>query len=598
MLANLAQVAKEQGPRKASAGNQHQSALSFSFRPAHLQENDGETSNRRQEDQETLVTLFLSHICYEFRSRRFMSSALTTAASPTRVPDTVRRSFPGFTPVRIIILIVILAIVVRVAVLRRSQAWPFSERAVLDDLAEASDSTVTASTFHQTYFPVPGCVLENLEFRHGTRKFTLITIKKLIVKGSYLGILTRHVPQLIVEGGHVFVPPFGSNVTFHSRHSNIVVEEIVANGSLVDFASNDPQKQALRFDVHQALLRNVRWGSPIDYDLTFHNPEPPGEIATHGKFGGWTTGHPGDTPISGQYIYSGADLGVYGGIAGILASKGKFGGVLKHIDIAGETHVPDFEATSGSHKVKLVTKFDAYVDGTHGDTFLRRVNAQLVRTNLIVQGSVAGAKGRKGKAALLDIYSRQGRIEDILTLFTNEPRAPMSGAIALKAKAEIPPGHEPFLEKVRLQGTFGIDEGTFSKEETQRNVDELSAGARGENKDDPETVLTDLKGQVVLENGIARFSGLSFGIPGAFAKMHGTYNILNHKIDLHGSLRVDTKISKTATGMKALFLKMIDPFFKKKRKGEIVPVHIAGTYEKPEFGLDLMNSEDKKSAAK
>jgi hypothetical protein len=71
--------------------------------------------------------------------------------------------------------------------------------------------------------------------------------------------------------------------------------------------------------------------------------------------------------------------------------------------------------------------------------------------------------------------------------------------------------------------------------------------------------------------------------------MHGTYSILNYKIDLHGMMQVDTKISKTSSGIKSLFLKVMDPLFKKRKKGEIVPVHIAGTYEKPQFGLDLAN---------
>ena len=69
--------------------------------------------------------------------------------------------------------------------------------------------------------------------------------------------------------------------------------------------------------------------------------------------------------------------------------------------------------------------------------------------------------------------------------------------------------------------------------------------------------------------------------------MYGTYNLLNEKIDLHGRMRVDTKISKTTTGMKSFLLKAIDPIFKKKKKGEVVPIHITGTYEHPQFGLDL-----------
>ena len=95
------------------------------------------------------------------------------------------------------------------------------------------------------------------------------------------------------------------------------------------------------------------------------------------------------------------------------------------------------------------------------------------------------------------------------------------------------------------------------------------------------------KKQVDLLGGDARFTDLRFGVPGANARLHGTYNILNYKIDLHGLMRVDTKISKTSSGLKSLLLKAMDPFFKKKRKGEVVPVHIEGTYEKPQFGLDL-----------
>jgi AsmA-like C-terminal region len=465
--------------------------------------------------------------------------------------------------------------------------WPFTERAVVEDLAEASDSTVTVQSSHRTYFPIPGCVLEGVEFRHGANTWTLATIDKLTIEGSYLGILTRHVARVRVDGGRVSIQPFGSNVTFKTQHSNIVIEQIVANGVVVEFASSDPQKTPLRFDVHDAVLHDVRWESPIRYELKVYNPEPPGEIVTRGKFGGWTTGRPGETPISGEYTFERADLSVYGGIAGILASKGKYAGVLQHIDIAGSTDVPDFEVTSGGHKVHLVTQFDAFVDAIHGDTFLKRVEAHIGHTKVIAQGSIAGAKDREGKIALLDLSAQSGRIEDILGLFVESRRSPMSGVLVLRTKVEIPSGSEPFLKKVKLQGSFGVDEGNFSKSQTQQNVDELSAGARGEKIEDAETVLTDLKGRATIEGGVARFSELSFGVPGATARMYGNYSLLTNKIDLHGRMRVDTKISKTTTGVKSLMLKAVDPFSKKKKTGEIVPVHISGTYEHPQFGLDL-----------
>ena len=59
-----------------------------------------------------------------------------------------------------------------------------------------------------------------------------------------------------------------------------------------------------------------------------------------------------------------------------------------------------------------------------------------------------------------------------------------------------------------------------------------------------------------------------------------------------GQLQVDSKISNTTSGTKSFFLKIMEPFFKKKKKGEIVPVRISGTYGHPSFGLSL---NDKKA---
>ena len=45
--------------------------------------------------------------------------------------------------------------------------------------------------------------------------------------------------------------------------------------------------------------------------------------------------------------------------------------------------------------------------------------------------------------------------------------------------------------------------------------------------------------------------------------------------------------------MTALVLKVLDPFFKRKHAGYIMPVMITGTYEHPMFGLDLSDRHDK-----
>src|SRR5262249_12602617 len=187
-------------------------------------------------------------------------------------------------------------------------------------------------------------------------------------------------------------------------------------------------------------------------------------------------GHPQDTPMSGSYTFDHADLGVYSGIGGMLSSKGKFDGQFKHINVSGTTDTPDFVVTSGGHKHHLSTHFDAYVDATRGDTFLNRVEAHLGRTMVVARGAVAGT-GRKGKVPNLHFSSRHGRIEDVLGLFVTAPRSPMSGDLSFSAQAQLPPGDQSFLEKVKLQGQFGIDDGSF-KPETQKDVNALSAGAR------------------------------------------------------------------------------------------------------------------------
>jgi hypothetical protein len=521
--------------------------------------------------------------------------------------------------------IAILALIVAVAALCAfalllSRKWPFAQAPVLQNLQEASDSQVQFRTFRETFFPSPGCIVEGLVFHHepGEAK-PLITIRKLTIQGSYVGLLSRRVSRIIAEGMLVSIPPFDTHSKFHTTPSEITIAEIVANGSAVEFGSSDPGNKPLRFDIHEALLRDVGWKGPLTYHVHVHNPTPPGDVTAQGEFGLWNRTAAGETPISGDYKFEQADLSVYGGIAGKLSSTGKFGGKLAHIDISGTTDTPDFEVKSSGHAVRLTTQFSAYVDATRGDTFLKQVDANFGKTHVVAQGSIASSPGGKGKTALIDLRARNARIQDVLLLFVEANRAPMSGSVTLQARAEIPPGPEGFLKKVKVHGRFGITGGMFSKPSTQEDVDKLSAGARGEkekakdknakddakdkdkddkdkdkDRSDPETVLTGLNGQVNLLGGSARFSDLSFGVPGATARLHGTYDLIDHKIDLRGQMQVDTQISNTSSGTKAFLLKVMEPFFKKKRKGEIVPIRIAGTYEHPTFGLDL----DDKNAQK
>lgn len=506
------------------------------------------------------------------------------AKAPAGSPTTPSRSRSGH---RTLVVAGVLAIVAGAIALIYTRLSPFSEKSVSEDLSEVSDSTVRIGRYRQTFLPTPGCVLEDVEFRHGPDHSRFITIDRVVIEGSYGALLKHQVPTITTAGAHVFIPPFGRNWTFKSQPSTTSVGQIIAQETIVEFQSSTPNSAPLTFAVHRAVLHDVRSSAAIGYELHFRNPTPPGDISVHGKFGPWPENHAEESPFSGEYTFDGADLSSFGGIGGILTSHGHFDGPLRKIKIAGTTDVPDFQVKSSTHKIHVATRFDAYVDAMHGDTFLSNVEAQVGHTTLLAQGSVARTPGHNGKFTDLRLIAQNGRIEDILDLFIKAPRSPMSGPISFRAGVQIAPSDQPFLKKVDLHGQFGIDKGSFSKAETQQDVNKLSAGARGQSKEDPATVMTDMTGNVRLSSGVARFSELSFSVPGAHAKLHGTYNVIDERIDLHGNMRVDTEISKTTSGIRSFFLKVMDPFFKKKKKGEIVPVHILGTYDKPQFGLDI-----------
>jgi AsmA-like protein len=474
--------------------------------------------------------------------------------------------------------------------------WPFRLNTVIKELAEEADSRVTAGSFHATYFPRPGCVLEHVIFQHNPKSGTppLITIKRVTIRGTFAGIFARRVKLVLVEGMHILIPPLGSEHFKTPPRSSVLIDDLVADGAMLEVASRQAGTPALQFAFRGFNVSDVGSDAPAQFKAMLSNPEPPGEITTSGKFGPWNADDVGKTAVSGDYRFEHADLATFTGISGQLASSGNYAGTLGHIEVEGNTDVPLFAVARSRHHTDLRTLFHAVVNAENGDVFLQNVNANFRQTTIRTQGSVAGEAGQSGKTTSLTMASKDGRIQDLLLLFTKSAQAPMSGVVSFKAKVSVPPGKRPFLDKVELQGDFGIDAGSFTKSDTQQRVNSLSRGARGDNDHktesddtDPQNVLSDLKGHILLRNGVATFSNLSFGVPGALAQMQGTYNLISERIDLHGTLKTDAEVSKTTHGIKSLMLKILDPFFKNKPRGYLAPVKITGTYDHPEFGLDL-----------
>jgi hypothetical protein len=478
--------------------------------------------------------------------------------------------------------------------------WPFTQTAVTKTLEDRFARDVKIRKFRSTYFP-PGCVAEGIEFLHRKRKDLppLITVQTLTIRTGYSGLLRIHklINDVQVAGLHVLVPPKSPDsvsqtfpLTNSTSGKTLTIGEITTDDAVLEFMPEQPAADRFTLRIDHLTLDHVGESDPVTFHARFSNTEPPGEIRSDGRFGPWNEVDPGSTKLLGSYTYEHAKLGVFEGIAGTLSSRGKYSGTVGHIDAEGNFDVPDFQISGSAHKIHLTSSFQAVVDGTNGDTFLTRVESHFGRTAVISQGDVKSRPAQHGKTVMLTLSISQGRIEDLLRLFTGSERPAETGDLRLQTKVELPPGPDSFIRRLRLDGTLGIGSGRFTDPNIQKPVNRLAESARGETKDQEEvaaaTVLSNLKGHFSADDGIAKLSNVSFTEPGTLAEIDGTYNLVNKKLNMRGVLHTSGKLADTTSGFKSAALKALGPFIKKKSI-TVVPFVITGTSSDPSFALDL-----------
>jgi hypothetical protein len=477
--------------------------------------------------------------------------------------------------------------------------WPFTEHAVIAALQERFSSTVEFKRFRGTYL-IPGCVIEGITFHLNDDRNApvLATVEKLTIRGRYIGLFTspKRIGWVKAEGLRVFIPSRSERKdevqrTSHTAQSSLIIGEIIADGAVVQFARDGNPAEPLQFEIHQLRLDSVADDRPMSFHATLRNPAPPGEVRADGQLGPLKPDDFNHIALSGSYGFQQANLGIFPGIAGTLSSDGTFHGVIQHIDVEGATDVPDFQVTRSGHPVHLNTQFHAVVNGADGNVDLQTVNAQFENTSVASRGEVAGNPSGKGKTVSIHSTETKGRIEDWLRLFGRSNRPALTGSMNFETKVAFPLEQGRFLDQITLQGEFGVATMRFTRSETQGTVNSLSERAQGEKEDgDPESVVSNLRGRVEVKNGIATFSTLSFSVPGALAQLHGTYGLISEQINLHGTLQVDARLSRSSKGIRSFLLKVVEPFLKKKDAGEIVPVKLTGSYEHPSYGIDYLGS--------
>ncbi len=507
----------------------------------------------------------------------------------------------------ILVSMAVVGVGVAVVVILLALNWPFTQAAVTKTLEDRFAREVTIRKFRSTYFP-PGCVAEGIDFLHRKRKdlAPLISVESLILRTGYTGLLriNKLVNYVQVVGLHIRVPPKkpGASqqifpLTNSTSGKTLTIGEITTDNAVVEFLAKEPDKDRFILKIDHLTLDHVGQSDPVTFHARFNNTEPPGEIRSDGQFGPWNDNDPGSTTLSGSYTYEHVKLGVFEGIAGTLSSRGKFGGTIGHIEAEGDVDVPDFNVSGSRHADHLASNFHAVVDGTNGDTYLTRVESHFGRTTIISEGDVKGHSGQHGKTVILTISVNQGRIEDLLRLFTGTAQPAETGTVRLRTKVELPPGPQAFLRRLRLNGEFGIGSGRFTDPQIQLPVNRLAESARGESKHQEEAdttiVLSNLKGRVSANGGVANISKASFTEPGTLAEIEGTYNLIDKKLDLRGVLHTSGKLADTKSGFKSLVLKALGPFIKKKSV-TVVPFVIKGTSSDPSFALDLLSASKRK----
>ena len=504
--------------------------------------------------------------------------------------------FPVWRTAAIAAGIVLLAIVIGVA-----SVVPFSSEAarvkLVNALAERLDSDVELEQFTIRALPVLRAEGRGLTLRQRGNPGLppLISIARFSAEGSALGVLRKHVSRVTVEGLDIEIPPDNDrddsddDVAADGRHGEpppFIIDELISTDARLVIIPSHPDKDPKVWQIHRLRMLKVSQAS-MPFEATLTNAVPPGEIETRGSFGPWQRERPGRTPLDGSFTFDNADLGVFKGISGILSARGTFGGALAHIDVHGETDTPEFTVTAAGHPVHLKTRYHAIVDGTNGNTTLEEVDGSFLNTSLVARGAVVGQPGVKGRTVTLDVTMGRARLEDVLRLAVKTPQPPMTGALVLSTKFELPPGDVDVVRKLHLDGRFSIAGTRFTDPNVQNKINELSHRSRGKSPEErKERVASQFDGLFRLRDGVITIPSVTFDIPGAVVRLAGKYGIDDERIDFAGTAYMNAKVSETVTGYKRLLLKIADPLFSKEGGGSAIPIKISGTRNDPHFGLD------------
>jgi hypothetical protein len=211
----------------------------------------------------------------------------------------------------------------------------------------------------------------------------------------------------------------------------------------------------------------------------------------------------------------------------------------------------------------------------------------------IVRVLKTGSDGRLhsvGHDIALTVDVDRARIEDFLRLATDAPVPILDGNIQVNAQLHIPPGDAPVHERIAIKGHFVLDDAEFTSLPVQKRIRELSLRGLGKASElksaEDEKVKSHVEGEFDLNGGVLTMPSVTYTVPGADIHLHGTYRTNGESLDFTGTAKMQATVSQMIGGWKGFLLKPADRFFKKNGAGTEIPIYIAGTRDKPQFGYN------------
>jgi len=430
----------------------------------------------------------------------------------------------------------------------------------------------------------PMLVVDHFAFSTGWRELLRPTTRVVSVNVRGLAI---NIPPKELRGAQVADDPTKKKQPV----IGIVVDTIACTDAKVVIETSQPGKLPLEFDISSLVLKDVGAKKPFNYEATVRNPKPVGDVHSVGHFGPWQGDEPRDTALDGTYEFTNADLSSIHGIAGILASTGRFGGTLGEIDVEGAAEVPAFRLDVSDHALPLHADFKAVVDGTNGDTTLEEVKARVGRSVLTASGAVTRSIAAPGHNTDLHVEMEHARVEDMLTLAMKSKPTLMRGALATRVHFVLPPGPVSVSRKMRLDGTFAVRDAFLNDAKMQQQLDAMSERAKGKpklaNAKDAEVVGASASGRFSQTNAVVDISELKFAIPGAQMSMDGKVQLVGSTFDFRGKVRTEATASQMTTGWKSLLLGPFDKLLKKNGAGVELPIKVTGAGSTYDLRLDF-----------